>query len=294
MRAALLCIALSVGGHFAHADSTNLVPVADTSLHEEAPDNNLGSGPSLTAGGRNQGGRTRALLRFDIAGNLPAGAVISSASLTVRVTNANGPDSTFALHPVLAAWNEGSGSDMGSGTPAAPGETTWNHRLAPDTAWVAAGGDFSPAASATQVIGLAGNYTFSGAGLAAIVQAWLDQPGTNFGWLLLSQDENTLGTIRRFTSRGDLLAPPVLAITYSTSTPPPEPPNLFDVNLVGDHLRFSFNGEAGRSYTVFFRDSWNSGNWDVLTNIPALSGNATLHITNPISGDARFFRARTP
>lgn len=293
-RAVMICAFLFAGSLILPAATTNLNPVADTSLHEEAATNNFGGGPSITAGGRNQGDRTRALLRFDIAGQLPAGAVITAASLTVKVTNANGPNSTFALHPVAAAWNEGNGSDMGIGSPAAAGETTWNDRLAPDTSWLAAGGDFAPTASATQAIAGVGDYTFTGAGLVADVQAWLDQPGTNFGWLLRSQDEDTLGTIRRFTSRGDILAPPSLTITYSTSGPPPASPNLFDVNRVGDGLRFSFNGEAGRSYTVQFRDSLTGGDWDVLTNIPVLSGNTTLHVTNPISGGERFFRARTP
>lgn len=279
------------------AVSTNLVAVADTSLHEEpgAADNNFGGGGSITAGGRNQGGRTRALLRFDIAGALPAGIVINSAALTVKVSNANGPNSTFALHPVLAAWSEGVGSDGSFGSPALPGETTWNDRVAPDTSWTTGGGDFAPAASATQAVAGVGSYTFTGAGLAADVQAWLNHPGTNFGWLLRSQDEGTIGTIRRFASRLDGAAPPTLAIDYSESVPPPPPsPDLFDLALVGNQVRFSFNGVTGRSYTVLFRESLTNASWSILTNIPVLSANATLHITNGISSAERYFRAQTP
>ncbi len=292
----LLCTAGLLATTFvASADTTNLVPVADTSLHEEAPDNNLGRGGTITAGGRNKSPMlTRALLRFDIAGSLPAGAVIDSVTLTLKVNSANGPDSTFALHPLLATWNEGNGSDGGSGELAAIGETTWNDRVAPDTSWTVAGGDFNPVASATKAISGVGSYTITGAGLAADVQAWLANPGTNFGWLLRSESEGTAGTIRRFASRLDAVAPPTLTINYSTSSPTPNPPNLSDLARDGNTVRFSFAGQSGRSYTVFYRDSLTNGDWNVLTNIPTLPANATLRITNQIAPGERYFRARTP
>jgi hypothetical protein len=55
------------------AETTNLMAVADTSLHSFFPDGNFGGGTSFTSGGRNMGGHARALLRFDIAAHLPAG-----------------------------------------------------------------------------------------------------------------------------------------------------------------------------------------------------------------------------
>src|SRR5205823_5423166 len=69
------------------AATISLQPVADTTLQQAFPDNNFGGGTSFTAGGRRNGGITRALVQFDIAGNLPAGAVISSASLTLTVVS---------------------------------------------------------------------------------------------------------------------------------------------------------------------------------------------------------------
>ena len=53
---------------------TNLACVADTTLQVDYPDNNLGGADTFTAGGRNQGGPTRALLQFDIATAMPPGA----------------------------------------------------------------------------------------------------------------------------------------------------------------------------------------------------------------------------
>lgn len=274
------------------AATANLTSVADTTLQQGFPDYNFGIGATFTAGVRSKGGISRALQRFDIAGAVPAGATINSVSLTVTVTASNGPNSTFELHRLLASWGAGTGSDQG-GSPALDGEATWNDRFATNTHWTVAGGAFSPTVSAAQTITSVGNYTFTSAELAADVQAWLNNPAHNFGWLLRSEQESTLATIRRFAGRTDIANPPLLTIQYTIAAPP-TPPNLFNLAQVGNRIRFSFNGESGRTYAVEFRDSLTTGTWNVLTNIPALPANATLHITNDISPGPRFFRSRTP
>jgi len=103
---------------------TNLACVADTTLQEDFPDNNTGGANSFTAGGRNLGGPTRALLQFDVAGAIPAGATINSGTLTLTVANTNGPSSTFALHRVLASWGEGTGSNFQGGSPGGENDAT--------------------------------------------------------------------------------------------------------------------------------------------------------------------------
>ena len=278
--------------HSCPANTTNLTSVADTTLQEAFPANNFGGGETFTAGVRLQGGITRALQQFDIAGAIPAGVTVNSVSLTLTVTAVGTNSSTFDLHRVLATWGEGSGSDFG-GSPALDGEATWNDRLATNTHWTGAGGDFSPTVSAAQAITSAGDYTFTSAALAADVQAWLNNPATNFGWLLRSEQESTLATIRRFAGRADTNNPPLLTIQYTVPNPP-APPNLFNLAKVGNQIRFSFNGESGRTYAVLLSDSLTNGDCCVLTNIPALSANATLHITNDISSGPRYFRVRTP
>ena len=56
----------------------------------------------------------------------------------------------------------------------------------------------------------------------------------------------------------------------------------------------TFAAVSNRTYAVEFRDSFSGGSWGVLTNIPALPANTTIHITNAIVSPQRFFRARTP
>jgi hypothetical protein len=277
------------------AETTNLTPVADTTLHEFEPTYNFGGGDSFTAGGRNQGGRARGLLRFDIASRLPAGAVIQSASLTVRtIIMANGSGSIFDLHRVQANWGEGNGNASTGSPLVAAGDATWNLRQSP-TPWAAAGGDYAGASSASRAITNANeNFTFSAPGLAADVQEWLDHPGTNFGWLLRSQSELVGGTIRRFGSRLNATAAPVLHIEYTVGAAPAAPPDLFDVVLAGNEIRFSFHVESNRTYSVEFRDTLGTTNWNTLTNIPALPSAEIIHVTNGATGNELYFRARTP
>ena len=81
--------------------------------------------------------------------------------------------------------------------------------------WTSAGGDFNATASDSATWALDGSSTqsISGAGLAADVQGWLDNPASNYGWLLKS-DELTSGTVSAFGSR-ESGTPPQLTITYA-------------------------------------------------------------------------------
>jgi hypothetical protein len=213
-------LALSAVGP-TQAATLNLHPVADTTLQEAFPNNNLGDGTSFQAGGRRQGGRARGLMRFDIAGSLPAGATITSVSLTLNVVGvpSGGVNSLFDLDRLLSGWGEGTGSDHG-GTPGGAGQATWNNRLGAGSPWLSAGGDFSVTVSASRAIAGMGGYTFSStANLVSDVQGWLNNPANNFGWLLRSESELTPTSIRRFGSRDDAVNSPLLTVVYVVPEP---------------------------------------------------------------------------
>ena len=57
--------------------------------------------------------------------------------------------------------------------------------------------------------------------MIADVQLWLDNPASNFGWLVLG-DESTSATAKRFDTR-ESDSPPVLTIVYTAPTPTPTP-----------------------------------------------------------------------
>src|SRR5262245_50894548 len=67
------------------AATATLTASADTTLFQNNPDNNLGSQTDFVAGTTRNLQRSRGLLRFDIAGAVPAGATINSVTLTLTV-----------------------------------------------------------------------------------------------------------------------------------------------------------------------------------------------------------------
>lgn len=207
------------------AESTTLPAFADTTISAAAPDNNLGGHTQILAGTDGSGRSRRGLLRFDVAGELPAGAIVHSATLYLGATTANSAAGDFHLHRMLVDWGQGTGASA-SGTPAAIGDATWNSRLHGTAAWSAAGGlagvDYVASPSATTFVGAAGDYAF--VGLASDVQQMLDDPGGNFGWMLVSGREGTPQTARQFIAGefgGETI--PRLEIEYSVV---PEPASL--------------------------------------------------------------------
>lgn len=85
--------------------------------------------------------------------------------------------------------------------------------------WQTAGGDFSGTTSATTQVAGIGYYTWgSTSQMVADVQAWLDNPSMNFGWIFVG-NENQPQTAKRFDSRETTAAAnrPLLTVTF---TPP--------------------------------------------------------------------------
>jgi len=131
---------------------------------------------------------------------------------------------TVELHKLLADWGEGTSHapmGEGDGAPATPNDATWRHRFFDTVFWTTQGGDFSATVSASQSVGGTGHYTWSSAQMVADVQSWLNNPTSNFGWLVLG-DETASATAKRFDTR-ESASPPVLTIEFTRSAPSPRP-----------------------------------------------------------------------
>jgi hypothetical protein len=223
------------------ADTITIFASRDTSLYQDLPGNSDGAGPGMVVGNTDKGRASprRALLDFDVAASVPAGATITGAQFTLVMEQAAPADSrarAVELHRLLANWGEGT---TGQGTPAArsgqgfPAPTdgttaTWSHRFFNTTPWTNPGGDFDAAASGSAMVGTArqGYVWNSTTAMVHDVQSWLDDPASNFGWLLLG-DESAAATARRFDTREATNSSlrPALQITYSAA-PVPEPATL--------------------------------------------------------------------
>jgi hypothetical protein len=219
-RIILVVISLCLCGLPATAERVTIESNADATLIE-SPNGGWanGSGPFFFAGrtGQERNFRRRGLLRFDVAGALPPGAIVESASLTLYLWPSNPGSREMRLHRVLAAWGEGpSSASGGSGAPSEPGDATWLHRYYDQQPWVREGGQFVARAAAWQNVDESGFYTWASTPqLVADVRLWAAAPCRNFGWILVG-DESESYTAKRFASREhpDLTLRPVLEVTY--------------------------------------------------------------------------------
>ncbi len=223
MRTTLLAGTFALLAGVAGAQTTVTInPDRDGTLYESATGALAnGAGGGIFSGATQGGQPRRALLRFDVAGSVPSGAMITSATLTIRV-NMSPPGSSstpHSVHLISQDWGEGTtvaSAPGGSGGPSTPGSATWIHTFFSGSNWTNAGGDFAAAASATTALGGPGFYSLSSATLTSEVQAMLDSPAGNFGWLLKSDTENP-ATARRIISReaGNVANRPALEIEYT-------------------------------------------------------------------------------
>jgi hypothetical protein len=225
-----LIVAASLLGvpRLATAQLANLNPVKDNTLYQYVPeDGDLSNalGTHFFAGETGMGELRRGVLAFDIAGNIPAGSTILGVTLSVNMSRTGLNDArTIELHKMLADWGEGTSQasgDEGMGAPATTNDATWRHRFFDTIFWTTEGGDFSATISASQSVGPVGVYTWSSSQMRADVQSWLDDPASNFGWLVLG-DESEILTAKRFDTR-ESANPPVLTIIYRPAGPRPTP-----------------------------------------------------------------------
>jgi len=173
----------------------------------------------------------RGLVAFDTS-SIPPGSIVTDVVLTLnmnRTQPALVPTADVSLHRVLSAWGEGtsnSGGDPadptagggGAGIQATTGDATWLHTFYATAFWTTPGGDFAGTPSATTTVIDVGPYSWTGAQLAADVQAWASDPASNFGWIVIG-DEANAPSVKRFSTReaDDPTIRPTMQVTF---TPP--------------------------------------------------------------------------
>ncbi len=306
-RAVLLFIFLvSVIFHRAFAATILLQPVADTTLIEIAPISNMGGSTFVNAGTAGQNGaRNRGLYKFNFS-SIPPYSKIKSAAVTLEVVqepSAGGVSSLFDLHRLLKSWGEGDKVTAlhdggGLGLLATTNEATWNSRFAFTTnLWSSPGAsnDYATAvSSSTPVYGVADFPHFNSTPqMIADVQDWVNDPASNFGWLLKSESEATAKTARGFGSRefagADVNSPPYVAVEFVP------PPTIFGLQITNSQFKFSFTAESNQAYVVEFKNVVVSTNsWLALTNIVAPIASTNILVSDTVSTNARFYRVVAP
>jgi hypothetical protein len=202
-----------------------IMPSQDNTMFEEDSAESNGQGTYLFSGrtgSRNGFASRRALLSFDVGSVIPAGSVITSVTLEMKMDRTVTGSFPFSLHRLTRSWGEGASNAVGvegAGDQAEAGDATWVHAFYPNENWSTPGGDFVAVASATRDVGATGIYSWTGSGLVEDVQSWLENPLENFGWILIGPTDVT--SAKRFLSSEAFSAAdrPKLTIGYSIGQP---------------------------------------------------------------------------
>ena len=181
------------------SQTANLNSVADAGLTELAPTANNGTATTLKVDGDDPdpgGGDLYAALRWDLS-QIPAGATVTNASVTLNITNAS--PQTYGAYDLKKAWNES--------------QISWN-QASTGTLWATAGAkgttDRGSQIASVTPTNIA-PYTFTIP--ASVVQGWVSAPSSNNG-ILLAHTTNFDGFVFG-TKEGAQL--PKLTINYTTS-----------------------------------------------------------------------------
>ncbi len=203
--------------------SVTINPVKDNTIYGAGTTNSNALGESYAVGNSNTGALHRALMAFDISGNIPAGASINSVIMSFNVS-ASAPGAgvqPLFLHKATNNWGEGTSFTFstGVGVAATANDATWLHRFYPSVSWTNPGGDFEITSSAVTNVNTPGIYNWSSAGMVSDVQQWLVNPASNYGWMIKGI-ETANSQSKRLDSRENSITGnrPSLTINYSTPT----------------------------------------------------------------------------
>ena len=114
-------------------------------------------------------------------------------------------------------------------------------------------------------------YTFTADGLLNDVQSWIEEPESNFGWLMRTQTEGQQLTARRIATRETTGKEPTLIIEYTAGAT--EPIMITEFSVVGNEATLSWTG-GEPPYQVQNRSGF-AGDWSD-TGDPVADPSATV------------------
>jgi hypothetical protein len=192
----------------------------DTYINSNGGNLNFGTNVALLVGGdATLANRPkRALIKVSLSG-VPTNIDVLSAQLSVYCTAENDTsDQTLNINKALIEWFEG---DQSQGL--SLGGSSFYYRVYNTIGWTDGvdggkpGTDYTAAATSSVVVsGINTWYTFD---VTTDVQSILDGSSPNYGWFVIGENENTVGTVKTFASSNYATATyrPKLVITYNAA-----------------------------------------------------------------------------
>jgi hypothetical protein len=174
----------------------------DTKLMSQDPDTNFGDASKLEIDGSPF---RSSLLYWDLT-SIPQGSVVHSVDVTVNITNASGH--VYDFYKSLRPWVES--------------EATWNEYTF-GLPWETDGSDGFSDRDSTVLGSISGSKGLATVSLnaqgVATVQAWVDDPSSNHGFIILNYINAKNGLDFSSRENGTASNRPKLTVTYSVGSP---------------------------------------------------------------------------
>jgi hypothetical protein len=242
------------------AQSAVIIASKDNTLYESG-DGSLsnGQGIHIFTGKTNQStnGLRRALVYFPISDVIPAEAQIDSVILSLTLTKSGSGNQDISIYRVTSNWGEGASNAGtardGDGAASQSDDATWIHTFYNSEQWNQAGGDYVENASATISIPNTNKAYFWGSTTQMVsdVQSWLDNPESNFGWIVIG-NESANKTTKKFASRENSTesSRPSIAVFYSQPNAISNQPAIAQSYSISQNYPNPFNPETRIDYFV--------------------------------------------
>eukprot|EP00043_Microstomoeca_roanoka_P004193 m.48097 g.48097 ORF g.48097 m.48097 type:complete len:284 (-) comp12379_c0_seq1:115-966(-) len=218
--ATLAAIAIST----ATAETVTVFASMDTTICASDNGDQLANalGDGIYVGQTGQQLARRGLIHFNLS-EITSGSMISSVRIELYDRNfAQDEEFAISVHRVLQPWQEGTSTFPGGKCAKAGGnDASWKYsNVATNTTWRTVGGNYTVEKSALTSVGSSESYyIWQDERLVRDVQAWIDDPASNYGWILIG-DEETVRSVKSFVSRQnmDTTAHPRIVIEYTRSS----------------------------------------------------------------------------
>ena len=221
MRKTLVLISLFASSAGIAGDRLILSPVKDNTLYETVDGAVSNGAGAWTFIGLTTQGLRRSIVAFDVS-DLDVCDSITAVRVIFTIDQAPAGSSagTAGLHLVLQDWGEGTsnaGSPGGQGIASTTDDATWIHSFFNTTTWTNPGGDFMSMASAQAPFNTQSddvlNFTSTDV-LIDDVRGWVNNPDSNFGWIILGDEVNLRNARRIISKDSGSKQTPTLLIDY--------------------------------------------------------------------------------
>ncbi|MCE1252216.1 MAG: DNRLRE domain-containing protein [Anaerolineae bacterium] len=259
----------------ANCNTVNKEAIDDTYLSGANTSNNYGITTTLKITNNNNGTKRGSLWKWDVS-DIPVGATISSASISIYVSTSS--TQTYNLYNMRRAWLEGTENSASTKKDGASwltynGTNTWGTEGATNITtdrydtnlWEAGTSSFSSAVSST--------VNLNAAGIAA-VQSWVNNPAVNYG-VTAQNYSSTTGSddLQYASSENTSNSGPTLNITYCVAS------NTPTITVSG--TLNTFTGAAG-AYSN--EQSYNVSGTKLSDNLIISSSSANFEISTASGG----------